>query len=97
MGKFDHLFEEDGLFEGTPQQRYWDIFAQLNPEIGQGAMDELIERMAAMEKMLMQTHGEEELNSVVKTFYINNMSEVEAHKKSLYMELAGDLIYKLSE
>jgi len=98
MGKFDHLFEdEDGLFSGTPQQRYWDIFNQLNPEISQGAFDEIIERMAVMEKMLMKEHGEEEINSVVKNYYIHNMSEVEVHKKSLYMELAGELIYKISD
>jgi hypothetical protein len=98
MGKFDHLFEdEDGLFSGTPQQRYWEIFNQLNPEIGEGAFDEIIERMAVMEKMLMQQYGEEELNAAVRNYAVHNMSEVEAHKTSLYMELAGELIYKLSD
>ena len=98
MGKFDHLFEdEDGLFGGTPQQRYWDIFRQLNTEISEGAFDEIIERMAVMEKMLMKEHGEEELDSVVKNYFLHNMSEIEEHKKSLYMELAGDLIYKISD
>lgn len=98
MGKFDHLFEdEDGLFSGTPQQRYWEIFNQLNPEISEGAFDEIIERMAAMEKMLMEQYGEEALDNAVKSYSIQNMSEVEAHKTSLYMELAGELIYKLSD
>ncbi len=98
MGKFDHLFEdEDGLFAGTPQRRYWDIFNQLNPEISEGAFDEIIERMAVMEKMLMQQYGEEEINRAVKQFYVENMSEVEDHKTSLYMELAGELIYKISD
>lgn len=98
MGKFDHLFEdEDGLFGGTPQRRYWDIFNQLNPEISEGAFDEIIERMAVMEKMLMKEHGEEEINRVVKNYYVQNMSEIEEHKKSLYMELAGELIYKISD
>lgn len=98
MGKFDHLFEdEDGLFAGTPQRRYWEIFNQLNPEISEGAFDEIIERMAAMEKMLMKEYGEEELNNAVKRYYYENTSEVEDHKKSLYMELAGELIYKVSD
>lgn len=98
MGKFDHLFEdEDGLFAGTPQRRYWEMFNQLNPEIGEGAFDEIIERMAAMEMMLMKEHGEEGVNSAVKQFYLANMSEVEAHKSSLYMELGGELIYKISD
>lgn len=98
MGKFDHLFEEeDGLFAGTPQRRYWEIFNQLNPEISEGALDEIIERMAVMEQMLMKEYGEEALNNVVKRYYYENTSEVEAHKKSLYMELAGELIYKISD
>ncbi len=98
MGKFDHLFEEeDGLFQGTPQRRYWEMFQQMNPEIAEGALDEIIERMAAMEKMLMREIDEEELNSTVKRFYYENTSEVEEHKKSLYMELGGELVYKVSD
>jgi hypothetical protein len=98
MGKFDHLFEEeDGLFQGTPQRRYWEMFQQMNPEIAEGALDEIIERMAAMEKMLMREIDEEELNGAVKRFYYENTSEVEEHKKSLYMELGGELIYKISD
>lgn len=98
MGKFDHLFEEeDGLFAGTPQRRYWEMFQQMNPEIAEGALDEIFERMAAMEKMLMQHINEEELNDAVKRFYYENTSDVEEHKKSLYMELGGELIYKISD
>jgi hypothetical protein len=98
MGKFDHLFEEeDGLFQGTPQRRYWEMFQQMNPEIAEGALDEIIERMAAMEKMLMREIDEEELNDAVKRFYYENTPEVEEHKKSLYMELGGELVYKVSD
>lgn len=98
MGKFDHLFEdEDGLFAGSPQSRYWEMFNQLNPEIREGIVDEIVERMAIMEKMLMKEFDEEGVNDAVKRYYIEHMTEIEDHKKSLYMELGGELIYKLSD
>lgn len=98
MGKFDALFEdEDGLFGGTPEGRYWEMFSEINKEIAQGALDSIIEKMAAMELMLMETIHEEELNDKVHQYIVSHLSEIDMQKKSLYMELGGDLIYRISD
>lgn len=98
MGKFDALFEdEDGLFGGTPQSRYWDIFHQLSKDLAEDEFDVIMGRMAAMEMMLMEHIPEEELNRTVDRHVIMNSMDVEARKKSLYMEYAGRLIYRLSD
>lgn len=98
MSRFDALFEdEDDIFSGSPQSKYWDIAKQVNEDIYRYDFDEILTKIAVMEKMLMQQHGEEDLDKIVSRYAIMNPDEIEEHKKSLYMEYAGRLIYKLSD
>ena len=98
MSKYEALFEdEDDIFGGTPQSKYWDIFKQLNHEIAEDQLDKIIEKMAVMERMLMEHHDEEELNGKIKQYYFENITIIDDHKKCLYMEFGGDLIFTLSD
>jgi hypothetical protein len=98
MGKFDALFEdEDGLFGGTPRSKYWDIFNQVSTDLAQEEFDITLAKMAAMERMLMEQIHEEELNRRVEQYILENGMAVDQQKESLYMELAGRLIYRLSD
>lgn len=98
MSRFDALFEdEDDIFQGTPQSKYWDIAKQVSDDLYQYDFDEIMTKIAVMEKMLMQQHDEDELNRIVESYALMNQEEIENHKKSLYMEYAGRLIYKLSD
>ncbi|MBN2870834.1 MAG: DUF2018 family protein [Campylobacterales bacterium] len=98
MSRFEALFEdEDDIFRGSPQSKYWDIANQVSEDLYRYDFDEIMTKIAVMEKMLMQHHDEEELDRIIDTYAIMNQSEIEEHKKSLYMEYAGRLIYKLSD
>lgn len=98
MAKYDVLFEDEGdIFGGSPQSKYWDIAKQVSEDLYRHDFDEIMTKIAVMEKMLMQHHGEEELDRIVSSYALMNPSEIEDHKKSLYMEYAGRLIYKLSD
>lgn len=98
MSKFDALFEdEDDIFSGTPRSKYWDIFNQVSGDLAQEEFDSILGKMAAMECLLMKSIDEEQINRTVKQYIFENSSEVEERKKSLYMELAGDLIYRVSD
>jgi hypothetical protein len=98
MSKFDALFEdEDDIFAGTPQSRYWDISGQLSQDLVKDEFDGIIERLAVMEAMLSKTHDYEDLDKTIRSYAISNMSEIEELKKSVYMELAGQLIYRVAE
>lgn len=95
---YEALFEdENDIFSGTPQSKYWDIASQVSDEIFRHEFDRIVQRMAAMERMLMEHHDEERLLRIIETHCLENFSEIEIHKKSLYMELAGDLIYKMAD
>jgi len=93
--KYAALFEdEDDIFAGTPESKYWDIANQTQDEVVADEFDMLLERMAAMEVMLSQQHDYEDLDSVVKSFTFQNQDKVSEIKKSIYMDLAGKLVYR---
>ena len=98
MGKFDALFEdEDDIFAGTPESKYWDISAQLSQDLIKDEFDGIVERLAVMEAMLSETHNHDDLDTIIKTYSIGNSMKVAELKKSVYMELAGQLIYRVAE
>lgn len=98
MGKFDALFEdENDIFTGSPVSKYWDIAAQLSEDLRKDEFDLMIERIAIMEAMLSETREYEDLDRDIKNYAIQNLEKVENLKKSVYMELAGQLIYRVSE
>ena len=98
MGKFDALFEdEDDIFAGTPQSKYWDIQKQLSEDLIKDEFDVLIGRIASLEALLAETHDIENLDRMISTYKYENFSKLEELKKSVYMELAGQLIYRVSE
>ena len=98
MAPYAALFEdEDDIFSGTPQSKYWDIAAQITPERVEHEFDLILTKMAAMEEMLMAHHDEESLDKIVRRYTLANPQAVENRKKSLYMEYAGNLIYQLAD
>ena len=98
MGKFDALFEdEDDIFAGTPQSRYWDIQSQLSEDLIKDEFDVLVQRVAILEQLLSEHHDFEILDKMISSYSYTNFSKVEEMKKSVYMELAGKLIYRVSE
>lgn len=98
MSKFEALFEdENDIFAGTPQTRYWDISGQLSEDLIKDEFDVLVQRLAVMEAMLGETHNYEDLDRTVRSYAIEHMEKVEELKKSVYMELAGQLIYRVAE
>jgi len=98
MGKFDALFEdEDDIFAGTPESKYWDISAQLSEDLVKDEFDGIVERLAVMEAMLSEIHNHDDLDRTIKNYAVSNMTIVAELKKSVYMELAGQLIYRVAE
>jgi hypothetical protein len=98
MNNYEALFEdENDIFGGTPQSKYWSTARQLESDVWEAKFDTMMDRVAAMEKMLMDKVGEEYLNEAVKSYILDNIEAIEEHKKSLYLEYTGELIYALSE
>jgi hypothetical protein len=98
MSKFEALFEdENDIFNGTPQSKYWDIAKQISEDLYQYEFDEIMKKIAVMERLLTKYHDENELDGIINHYALMNQEEIEQRKKSLYMEYAGILIYKVAD
>ena len=98
MSKFDALFEDESdIFAGTPVSKYWDIRYQTSEDLARDEFDRMVERVAAMEMMLSEIHEYEDLDKMIRRYCISNMEKMEELKKSVYMELAGQLIFRVPE
>ncbi|MBU0721599.1 DUF2018 family protein [bacterium] len=98
MAKYDALFEdEDDIFNGTPESKYWDIHDQTSVDLRRDEFDRIVGRLAAMEAMLSETHDYEDLDKIVKRFCLSDPDRLHELKKSVYMELAGQLIYRVAD
>ena len=96
MSKYDTLFEdEDDVFLGSPQSKFWDILNTANDELVKDQMDLLFEKFTIMETLLTDMHGEEKLEQIIKEHSFENSVEVEFNKKSTYMEFTGEIISRL--
>ena len=54
-------------------------------------------KIAALEAMLSQKNDYEALDKLVNAFTYENKQKVEELKKSIYMDLAGKLVYRHSD
>ncbi|MDY0322027.1 MAG: DUF2018 family protein [Arcobacteraceae bacterium] len=96
MSKYEALFEdEDDIFGGTPRSKFWDIARQANDELVEDAFDEIFAKFAAMEAILAKHYDDETLEKMIKSHVLSGSSELEDHKKSLYIAFTGDIVCRL--
>lgn len=98
MSNYEALFEdEDDIFGGTPVSKYWDIHSQTHEDLQRSEFDGIVERVAAMEALLSEHYDFNELDKIVRSYIISNPTKMEEMKKSVYMELAGQLIFRVAD
>ena len=96
MNKYEALFEdEDNIFGGSPQSKFWDIIGQASDDLVKHEIDKFFERFTAMEMILTNAHGEDGLNKLIYDFSFENSTELEYNKKSTYVELTGEVVCRL--
>lgn len=98
MCKYDALFEdEDDILTGSPRSTYWGMTSLMPQDVLEDEFDKIVERLAVMEDLLSQNYQIETLDDIVKEHSVKNSQKIENLKKSVYMELGGKLVYRLSE
>mgnify|MGYP003957660895 CR=1 FL=1 len=96
MANYEALFEdEDNIFGGSPQSKFWDIINQASDELVKDQIDKFFAQYTAMEMILTKDHGEDGLKKLISDFSFENSSELEYMKKSTYVELTGEVVCRL--
>ncbi len=86
------MFEdEDDIFMGSPKSKFMDVVFNANNDIVRQELEIFIDKVAAMELMLVE-HVGDDIDTAVKRFTIANQSDVDTKAKSLYVELMGAIL-----
>ncbi|ADR33532.1 Domain of unknown function DUF2018 [Sulfuricurvum kujiense DSM 16994] len=88
-----NLFEdEDDIFQGSPKSKFMDIVFNANRDLVQNELDRLMRRLAAMELLLQETHGEDGIDRVIKSMDFERADEIEMMAKNLYLTSVGNVL-----
>ncbi|MDD2837829.1 MAG: DUF2018 family protein [Sulfuricurvum sp.] len=88
-----NLFEdEDDIFQGSPKSKFLDIVYNANRDLVQNELERLMTRMAAMELMLQEAHGEDAIERILQTMQFERADEIDMMAKNLYIISVGNVL-----
>jgi hypothetical protein len=88
-----NLFEdEDDIFQGSPKSKFLDIVFNANRDLVHNELERLMARMAAMELLLQETHGEEGIDRVIQNVQFERADEIDMMAKNLYIISVGNVL-----
>lgn len=98
MNNYEALFEdENDIVSGSPMSKYWGVASKTQADYLQEEFDEIVERIAIMESIIEEHHEIEDFDKAIKNYGVKNRDKIDEVKKSVYMELAGKLIYRATD
>ena len=98
MATFKDWFEEDedDIFMGSPKSKFFDVSREASKDIVEEEIDKIIEKLAVLEMIISKDKDEDfDINQYIKDYTLDNMSEVKAMKKGVYVEFTGEIICRL--
>jgi len=85
--------EDDDLFGGTAEKKYFDIIFNANRSVVENALTNNLKRMNALEKIIEDRLAEgEDLEKLVLSHTASNIDSVEADLKNAYIAGMGDIL-----
>ncbi|MFA6628363.1 MAG: DUF2018 family protein [Sulfuricurvum sp.] len=88
-----NLFEdEDDIFQGSPKSKFLDIVYNANRDLVQNELERLMTRMAAMELMLQEAHGEDAIERILQMMQFERADEIDMMAKNLYIISVGNVL-----
>jgi len=87
------FLEDDDLFGGSPEKKYFDTIFNANQNLVEYQLLKNLERIAVLEHLLEEKMGEDvDLDKVVREFAINNPEIVSQRVFDLQVTGMGDII-----
>lgn len=89
------FLEDDDLFGGTPEKKYFDIMFNANRNLVEHYMKTNLEKLAVMEKFLekhLDLAPDEDIDLHIRRHVANNQEEVDALVTNLYIVDMGNIL-----
>jgi len=92
MANYAALFEdEDDIFGGSPKSKFMDVVFNANNDIVRAELSKMIEKMATMEAMLEEQHGDN-LDRAIEQYRFEHQDACNNIEKSIYIEVMGSIL-----
>ena len=98
MSTFKDWFseDEDDIFMGSPKSKFFDVSREASKDIVEEEIDKIVEKLAVLEMIISEGKGESfDINQYIQDYTLDNMAEVKAMKKGLYVEFTSEIICRL--
>jgi hypothetical protein len=89
------FLEDDDLFGGTPEKKYFDIMFNANRNLVEYYMTSNLQKIAVMEQMLekyLDLAEDEDIDLHIRRHVVNNQEEVDALVTNLYIVDMGNIL-----
>ncbi|MRI83086.1 MAG: DUF2018 domain-containing protein [Nitratiruptor sp.] len=89
-------FEDDEILGGTPKSRFFDVIFHANRNVVQEELERLIEWMAALELLVEERCGVEDLEGAINQILHDQerAEDLQRRVNSLYIEYMGQILSK---
>ena len=85
--------EDDELFGGTPEKKFYDIVFNANQNLVMGEINQTLEKFAAMELLLEDMMGEDkDIAQIISNYRFENQHKINHKIVDLYIELTGNIL-----
>jgi len=89
------FLEDDDLFGGTPEKKYFDIMFHANRNLVEHYMITNLQKIAAMEEMLekhIELAPDEDIDLYVRRHVVNNQDKIDELVTNLYIVDMGNIL-----
>ncbi len=89
------FLEDDDLFGGTPEKKYFDIMFNANRNLVEYYMTSNLQKIVVLEKMLekhLDLAEDEDVDLHIRRHVVNNQEEIDALVTNLYIVDMGNIL-----
>ncbi len=89
------LLDDDDLFGGSPDKKYFDIIFNANRNLVEEELSSNLEKLAAFELLFEDMMGEDkDILQIVQNYIWENQDKIKKKQTDLYIEGMGNILTK---
>ncbi len=85
--------EDDDIFGGKPEKKFFDIVFNANRNLVQDELNNSVRKVAALELLLEEMFTEDkDTDAIINNYVFKNQDKVNQRTDNLYIEMMGNIL-----
>ena len=84
--------DEEDIFMGSPKSKFFDIFFNANRNLVKEKLLQMIDRYNAMEILLEQQLGQDQLDTMVETVLLEHADDIYEKNNDFFIATVGEIL-----